>query len=246
MRFSLFPLVSGLFALAAPLIAHPLPDVAFRANFEENGDWVLQAEIDPRSFEPDPNVAPYLTKADLEFTAPEQQAKLKTTAGDYIQRVVKVVLDPAVPVKPEFVWEFTTMENAPLKLPEDPVMLPGTWRGKIPEGTTGYSIEALPEGTLSVLYHNTALGKKVERYQILFPGESSYVLDLKTFKPRSKAPAPITAEPALASSAGDAEALAVDCPMCEMATGGGYTVPAVAAVAFIVLLVTWLRKKRAA
>lgn len=246
MRFSLFPLVSGLFALAAPLIAHPLPDVAFRANFEENGDWVLQAEIDPRSFEPDPNVAPYLTKADLEFTAPEQQAKLKTTAGDYIQRVVKVVLDPAVPVKPEFAWEFTTMENAPLKQPEDPVMLTGTWRGKIPEGTTGYSIEALPEGTLSVLYHNTALGKKVERYQILFPGESSYVLDLKTFKPRSKAPPPITAEAALPPSAGDAEALAMDCPMCEMATGGGYTVPAVAAVAFIVLLVTWLRKKRAA
>lgn len=246
MRFSVLSLVSGLAAVAAPLIAHPLPDVAFRAHFEENGDWTLQAEIDPRSFEPDPNVAPYLTKADLEFTPPEQQAKLKTTASDYIQRVVKVVLDPPAAVKPEFSWEFTTMENAPLKQPEDPVMLTGTWRGKIPEGTSGYSIEALPEGTLSVLYHNTALGKKVERYQILFPGESSYVLDLKTFKPRSKAPPPITAEAALPPSAGDAEALAVDCPMCEMATGGGYTVPAVAAVAFIILLVTWLRKKRAA
>ncbi len=246
MRFFPLPVVSGLLALAAPLIAHPLPDVAFRAHFEENGGWTLQAEIDPRSFEPDPNVAPYLTKADLEFTPPEQQAKLKATAGDYIQRVVKVVLDPAVAVKPEFAWEFTTMENAPLKEPEDPVMLTGTWRGMIPAGTSGYSIEALPEGTLSVLYHNTALGKKVERYQILFPGESSYVLDLKSFTPRSKAPPPITAEAVTAPSASDAEALAMDCPMCEMATGGGYTMPAVAALAFIVLLVTWLRKKRAA
>lgn len=244
MRYSPLPFVFGLLALAAPLLAHPLPDVAFRAHFEENGDWTLQVEIDPRSFEPDPNVAPYLTHADLGFTPPEQQAKLKTTASDYIQRVVKVVLDPVVAVKPEFAWEFTTMENAPLKEPNDPVMLTGSWSGKIPEGTTGYSIEALPEGSLSVLYHNTALGKKVERYQILFPGETSYVLDLKTFKPRTKAPPLITVEAAVAPGSGDAEALAMDCPMCEMATGGGYTVPAVATVAFIVLLVTWLRKKR--
>lgn len=246
MRSSVSLLVFSLFSLAAPLLAHPLPDVAFRANFEENGDWILQVEIDQRSFEPDPNVAPYLTNADLGFTPEEQKQKLKSTAGDYIQRVVKVVLDPVVEVKPDFAWEFTTMENAPLKEPEDPVMLTGTWRGKIPEGTTGYSIKALPEGTLSVLYHNTALGKKVERYQILFPGETSYVLDLKTFKPRTKAPPLITAEAAAAPAASDAEALAMDCPMCEMATGGGYTVPAVAAVAFIVLLVTWLRKRRSA
>ncbi|MEZ5386162.1 MAG: hypothetical protein R3F13_11670 [Prosthecobacter sp.] len=235
-----------LFPLAVPLSAHPLPDVAFRAHFEENGDWTLQVEIDPRSFEPDPNVAPYLTNADLGYTPQEQKEKLKTTADDYIHRVVKVVLDPAVEVKPDFGWDFTTMENAPLKEPEDPVMLTGTWRGKVPDGTTGYSIEALPEGTLSVLYHNTALGKKVERYQILFPGETSYVLDLKTFKPRTQAPPPITAETVSAPAAGDADALAMDCPMCEFASGGGYTLPAVVAVAFIVLLVTWLRKRRAA
>ena len=50
MRHSPLPFVFGLLALAAPLLAHPLPDVAFRAHFEENGDWTLQVEIDPRSF----------------------------------------------------------------------------------------------------------------------------------------------------------------------------------------------------
>ena len=232
----------GLFLLLAVTgMAHPLPDVAVRANFEQNGDWMLQIEIDPRSFEPDPNVAPYLTHADLGATAPEQKEKLKDKAREYIKRVLEVVLDPVVEVKPDFTWDFTTMENVPLKQPEDPVMLTGTWKGKIPDGTTGYSIKALPTGTLSVLYHNTALGKKVERYQILFPGENSYVLDLKTFTPRTKAPPLITAESAQAVTGGDPM-----CPMCEAASGGGYTLPAVVSVVLIVLLVTWLRKKRQA
>lgn len=242
MQSNAFLLRAGLFLLlAAACRAHPLPDVAVRANFEQNGDWMLQVEIDPRSFEPDPNVAPYLTNADLGVTAADKQEKLKATARDYIQRVVAVVLDPVVEVKPEFDWQFTGMENAPLKLPEDPVMLTGTWRGKIPAGTTGYSVKALPEGTLSVLYHNTALGKKVERYQILFPGETSYVLDLKTFTPRTKAPPPVTADSAPAISDGGDPM----CPLCE-AAGGSYTLPAVVSVVFIVALVTWLRKKRAA
>ena len=178
----------ALMAFSSLGLAHPLPDVAVRAHFEQNGDWMLQVEIDPRSFQPDPNVAPYLTNADLGVTPVEQREKLKAQAREYVRRVVEVVLDPAVEVKPDLAWEFTAAENAPLKLPEDPVMLTGTWRTKLPAGSTGYSIKALPGGTLSVLYHNTALGKKVERYQILFPGETSYVLDLKTFTPRTKAP----------------------------------------------------------
>ncbi|WP_395744908.1 hypothetical protein [Prosthecobacter sp.] len=243
------PLLSlSLLALAVcatPCVAHPLPDVAVRANFEQNGEWTLQVEIDPRSFQPDPNVAPYLTNADLGVTPAEQQEKLKATARDYFQRVVEVVLDPPVPVKPELAWEFTAVENAPLKLPEDPVMLTGTWRTKLPAGSTGYSIKALPAGTLSVLYHNTALGKKVERFQILFPGETSYVLDLKTFTPRTKAPPPITAESveAVDAAAGGSDAM---CALCGTSADGGYLLPTAAAVAVIVILVVMMRKKRAA
>lgn len=235
----------ALMAFAAPVLAHPLPDVAVRANFEQGGDWMLQVEIDPRSFEPDPNVAPYLTNADLGVTPAEQQEKLKAKAREYVQRVVEVVLDPVAEVKPDLTWEFTAAENAPLKMPEDPVMLTGTWRTKLPAGSTGYSIKALPTGTLSVLYHNTALGKKVERYQILFPGETSYVLDLKTFTPRTQAPPPITAESVQAANT------ALDgadpmCALCGTPGGDSYTLPAVAAVAFIVVLVTWLRRKKRA
>lgn len=232
-------------AFVAPSLAHPLPDVAVRANFEQNGDWMLQVEIDPRSFQPDPNVAPYLTNADLAVTPVEQQEKLKAQAREYVQKVVEVVLDPVVEVKPDLAWEFTAAENAPLKLPEDPVMLTGTWRTKLPAGSTGYSIKALPTGTLSVLYHNTALGKKVERYQILFPGETSYVLDLKTFTPRTKAPPPITAESVQATEVmlGGADGA---CALCGTSSGDTFMLPAAASVAAIVVVVMLLRKKRAA
>lgn len=233
-------LCSGLvWLLAATSLAHPLPDVPVRANFEQNGDWTLQVEIDPRCFEDDPNVAPYLTNADLAVTPAERKDKLKAQARDYIQKVVAIVLDPAADVKPDYTWEFTGAENAELKTPEDPVMLTGTWRGKIPAGTTGYSIKALETGTLSVLYHNTALGRKIERYQILFPGETSYVLDLQSYKPRTSAPPPIVAD------GGADAAMDAPCAFCGSA-GDSYMVPAAVSVALIVALVTWLRRKPAA
>jgi hypothetical protein len=66
------------------------------------------------------------------------------------------------------------------------------------------------------------------------------VLDLKTFKPRTQAPPPITDE-TVEAAGGDPM-----CPMCDAAGGDGYLLPVVASVALIVVLVTVLRKKRAA
>ncbi|WP_395751484.1 hypothetical protein [Prosthecobacter sp.] len=233
-------------AFAAPSLAHPLPDIAVRASFEQNEEWTLQVEIDPRSFQPDPNVAPYLTNADLGVTPVDQQEKLKAMAREYIKKAVEVVLEPAAEVKPEFVWEFTAMENAPLKIPEDPVMLTGTWRSKLPAGTTGYSIKALKMETqsvpLSVLFQNTALGKKVDREQIRFPGETSYILDLKTYLPRTAAPPPITAD-SVQTAAADSDPM---CALCGTSGGDTYILPVAASVAGIVALVTYMRKKRPA
>lgn len=237
MRVSPAALVCCLLGLAASCLAHPLPDVAVRANFESGGGWMLQVEIDPRSFEPDPNVAPYLTHADLNAATAEFKEKLKTTARDYIRRVMDVVLDPLQKVNPAFDWQFTTMENAPLRLPEDPVMLTGTWKTQIPQGTTGYSIRALPEGTLSVLYHNTALGKKIERFQILFPGETSYVLDLRSFQPRTAAPPLVTASPEETSP----DAM---CSMCSPGGGSSTLTAAVVSAAALIALVIWLSRRR--
>lgn len=215
----------------APLLAHPVPDVPVRADFAHDGSWTLQVEIDPRCFEEDPNVALSVTKADLATFPQERQQMLKTQAADYVKKVVEILLDPPVPVNPAFEFEFTTHENAPLKAPEDVVVMTGTWKTKVPEGTTGYSIKALPAGTLSVVYHNTALGKKLDRMQILFPGEDSFVLDLKTFTPRTPAPPIITAE---------ADAICVDC----YGANTQQTLPVVVGAVALVMLFLWWKGKR--
>lgn len=227
-----FRFAACIFLALAPLAsAHPVPDVPVKADFAQDGSWTLQVEVDPRCFEEDPNVAPSVTRADLATFSPERQQKLKTQAAEYINKVVEVVLDPPMSVNPAFEFDFTTHENAPLKTPEDVVVMTGTWKTKVPEGTTGYSIKALPAGTLSVVYHNTALGKKLDRTQILFPGEDSFVLDLKTFTPRTPAPPVILAE---------ADAICVDC----YGANTQQTLPVVVGAIALVMLILWWKGKR--
>lgn len=236
----LFPLglaaAALLLAATAPALAHPVPDVPVRAIFAADGAWTLQVEVDPRCFEDDPNVALSVLKADLALFPPEKREQLKTQAQEYIRKVVEVVLDPPRKVEPAFDFQFTTHENAPLKTPEDVVVLTGTWQTKVPPGTTGYSIKALPEGSLSVLYENTALGEKLKRLQILFPGETSYVLDLRTWQPRTPPPAIIEASPppAIITPEDDGGI----CATCYEADTR-QTLPVVAAVVIAVLGMLW-------
>lgn len=224
--FAAFSLVLAV-ALPALTLAHPIPDVPVRADFAEDGTWTLQVEVDPRCFEPDPNVALSVTNADFALLPEDKREKLKVQAQAYVKKAVEIVLDPPTKVEPAFDFVFTSHENAALKTPEDVVVLTGTWKSRLPAGTTGYSIKALPEGTLTVLYHNTALGKKVERWQALFPGETSFVLDLKTYTPRTPAPPVITA--------GDDGGICVTC--YEASTE--QTLPVVGAVVVALLFMVW-------
>lgn len=222
-----------LLASASLCLAHPVPDVPVRADFAQDGSWILQVEVDPRCFEPDPNVALSVLNSDLGRYAEEKKEKLKAQARDYIRQVIEIVLDPPVPLDPAFQFEFTTHDNVPLKAPEDIVVLTGTWKTRVPEGTTGYSIKALPAGTLSVLFQNTALGNRLDRLQILFPGETSFVLDLKTYKPRTLAPPVITADDGGI------------CVSCYEATPQ-QTLPVVVVSVATVFLFLWWKRKRAA
>lgn len=161
--------------------AHPLPDIPVRAAFEENGAAQIQVEIDPRCFEADPNKALSLWYNDLQKLPEAEQLALKTKAQAYILRAAAFQFEPLGRLVPEFVFEFTTHGGKPLVEPADIVVLTGTWRPTIPAGIQGYRLHALPEGTMSVLFLNKLKGQEVERMQVLFPGESSYLLDLTGF-----------------------------------------------------------------
>ncbi|MBL9182271.1 MAG: hypothetical protein JNN17_09035 [Verrucomicrobiaceae bacterium] len=193
MRLPLLPVLiwSALCSLAH---AHPLPEIPIHASFDGQGGLSLRTEVDPRCFEPDPNVAPSVTKADFALTPAAQQDKWKTQASDYIRQTVRFLLDGAPPLEPVFEWTFTTHENAPLKNDDDVVVLTGTASVKIPPAATGFSIEATKAGSLSVILRNVVRGTALERFQVLFPGETSYVLDFKTWEPRTPPPAVIEAK----------------------------------------------------
>lgn len=190
MRLPLLPVLA--FAAFCGLAhAHPLPEIPIQASFDGQGGLSLLTEVDPRCFEPDPNTAPSVTKADFALTPAAQQAQWKTQASDYIRKTVLFLLDGAPPLEPEFEWSFTTHENVPLKNDDDVVVLTGTASVKIPPAATGFSIEATKAGQLSVILRNVVRGTTLERFQVLFPGETSYVLDLKTWQPRTPPPAVI-------------------------------------------------------
>lgn len=176
-------------------LAHPLPDVPVDTEFDGKGGCTVRVEIDPRCFESDPNTALSVTNADLAYLDAGKREALKAKAAAYIAKVVRWNFDGAGAFAPTFDFTFTTHANVALANPEDVVVLTGTWKGKVPDSATGYALEASPEGQLSVVIHHVANGKPVERFQVLFPGENSYVLDLETYLPRTKAPALITAPP---------------------------------------------------
>jgi hypothetical protein len=181
-------------AFTAIARAHPIPDVPVRASFDGAGSMTLRIEIDPRCFEADPNKAPSVLNKDLAALPPAKLDEWKAKAIAYAERAVEVQLQPLGAVHPEYRFDLTGQENAPLIQPDDIVVLTGTWQTKPPTQARSYGIKAKPEGTLSVLYFNEAKDQKLERFQVLFPGESSYQLDLQTFTPLQKAAPTIVAD----------------------------------------------------
>lgn len=181
-------------AASAPVLhAHPLPEIPVDTSFDGKGGCSVRIEIDPRSFEDDPNTALSLTNADYALLDAAGKDALKKKAAAYIAKVVTWEFDGSGAFRPEFSFNFTTHGNVELKNPDDVVVLTGSWTGTVPAGATGYGMTATKEGSLAVVIHHVARGMPVERFQVLFPGEKSYVLDLNTFQPRTKAPPVITA-----------------------------------------------------
>lgn len=166
-------------ARSAPqALGHPIPDVPVHAFFEENGTCRIQVEVDPRCFEADPNTAPSLLHGQLRDALSEgQRAGLKARAKDFFRHTVELFFEPDGRILPEFEFEFTAQEGAPLKNADEVVVLTGSWRTTVPDGMRGYRIRALEGGKLCVLFQNTLRGKAVERIAVLFPGETSYLLD---------------------------------------------------------------------
>ncbi|MBI5772539.1 MAG: HupE/UreJ family protein [Verrucomicrobia bacterium] len=158
--------------------AHPIPDLPVRAWFEPGGAAILRVEVDPRCFEKDPTGTPYFQNAVLQQMSAKDKEEFKAQARELVRRSVEFRFEPLGRSDPEFEYTFTTHAGAPLAKADDPVMISGEWRTRLPKGLEGYKIKALDGGSFSVLFLNHINGQALERINVLFPGETSFLLDL--------------------------------------------------------------------
>jgi hypothetical protein len=176
---SLFTLLCLLIAsFAGGVHAHPIPDVPVRAFFEAGGDCTIQVEVDPRCFDEDPDSAASLLYEFVPNMPEADRAAYFEKARAFVPKTVEFIFEPLGRLNPAFEWKWTAKGGAELTKSDDVTVLTGTWRTTVPAGMQGYRIRALPEGKLSVLFLNHLQGQAVERIAVLFPGETSFLLDL--------------------------------------------------------------------
>ena len=170
--------VSLFFALVSLAIAHPVPHVPLRSFFEADGTALIKIEVDPRCFSEDPEAEPYLRLNQYLRMSEAARDQLRSQALDYTRRTVEISVEPGAAVQPDWTFEFTTFRSGQLTRADDPVMLTGSWHLEDLADRTGYQVRALPEGELSILFLNYYQREALSGIQVLFPGESSHVLDL--------------------------------------------------------------------
>lgn len=176
------PLLICLTAVFASLtaLAHPIPDIPVRAAFSEGGAAKVVVELNPRCFEENPTDAPSLLRPDFEKLSADRREAMKVQAVEFTKSRLAFFLEPLGQMTPAFQFEFVSQKGTEETEDqgEEVMVLAGTWETTIPAGISGYRIKALESGNVAVQFLNEVNGQMVERMQVLFPGESSYTLDL--------------------------------------------------------------------
>ncbi len=171
-----------LLTLCGAVLAHPEPDIPVRGHFQKDGSCNITVEFDPRCFSKTPITEPYLLKKDLDALSLEKKQELLTKASDSVNRWIEFKFEPSGATKPEFVFEFATLNEAPLSKDEDPIMIHGIWKTTTPPGSTGWRVHATKDTPFAIIFKNFIEGIEQPKFSVLFPGETSFLLDLATAK----------------------------------------------------------------
>ena len=182
--FDLFPkwlAVLGLSVLILPIaFSHPIPDIPVRSSFAEDGNATIQVEVDPRCFAPDPLHEPYLVKADLETMKEAEKAKLFSQTEGFITKFIGLRATPNGALQPAFDLRFTAFGDEELtdgSPSNTPVVITGECKVDASRWNE-YQVASGKEIPFSVQVINVVRGKK-QPVNVLFPGEESYVLDIR-------------------------------------------------------------------
>ncbi len=182
---SLLSLLTAAFCIASlegTATAHPEPDIPVRSQFMKDGTCTVTIELDPRCFVAEPITTPYTVKRALDAMAPARKDELKELALALIKSSVEFLFEPGGKAEPDFSIEFSGINEAPLKTDEDPVMLVCKWKTKTPAGAAGWRLHALKTAKFAVIFRNHIEGIEQPRFSVLFPGETSFLLELTSAK----------------------------------------------------------------
>lgn len=179
---SFLALLGSICVLLSPATAraHPEPDIPVRTQFMKDGTCTVTIELDPRCFVAEPITTPYTVKRALDAMTPERKAELRKLSRDLIKTSIEFLFEPTGKVEPEFGVDFSGINNAPLKTDEDPVMLVCTWKTKMPPGATGWRLKATKAAKFAIIFRNYLEGVEQPRFSVLFPGETSFLFDLRS------------------------------------------------------------------
>lgn len=171
-------------ALILDLKAHPVPDIPVRAYFDGQGTMEIRIEVDPRSYEADPEAFEYYLKSDIEKMDPTAVEAMKSKVKTLLDQRLRLHFEPEGAKIPELKWEFRKIGDEPWEAPTDETSLVGVAKFKLTDEIS-YRVESLKltEKSLgipmNVVFKNFFNGVQAERYAVLFPGETSFALDLK-------------------------------------------------------------------
>lgn len=171
------PFLFLLFA-ANQLFAHPAPELAVRTHFDSAmRTLTIRFEADPRVlFDGNPEEVPFLKPFVVDAMSDEEKEAEIAKVEAYALEAVALYLSSEQRLEPKFEWSYGVFGDSDEAVtPDSDLVIHGEWTVTVPETATGFYIaprEGLP---VSVRYENFLNGEKLERYQVLFGGETSYV-----------------------------------------------------------------------
>ncbi|MGY8640328.1 MAG: hypothetical protein ACKVJU_04430 [Verrucomicrobiales bacterium] len=179
MNFRLTVIVIITLVFGTVVMAHPIPDIPVRAFFYGSGKARIEVEIDPRCFLEDPNEELYMLYWYFQRCDEAEKQKMIDDAIAFVPTRLKFAFESSQGVrKPKYEVDFTTHDGRPLEKLDDPVVMRLVWETVLPKTAKTYQIQTKKVGILSVIPLNHVNNEAVEKVQVLFPGEDSYVLDL--------------------------------------------------------------------
>lgn len=157
---------------------NPEPDVPVHCQFKSDGSVLVRIEIDPRCFTEDPMSERYLMKVDLTWRSEDDLNQLKLQAADAIARWVQFLPEPGMVLKSEFNFTFTGQNQAALVKPDDPVVVTATCVLRPANRLSRLRIKATSDARWSIVVRYARDGIEQSRFATLFPGETSFPMDV--------------------------------------------------------------------